>query len=505
MARIHSNVIANFVGQGWSAALALLLVPFYIKLLGIESYGLIGFFATLQAALRVLDLGLSQTMNREMARYAADPERAADARDFVRTLELAYWAVGAAIGITLAVAAPAIARHWLGAAKLPVEVVERAIATMGFVAAVQWPLSFYEGGLMGLERQVALNVVKVAVTTVTGAGAVVILSLVSPTVTAYFGWQVAVSAVNVTLMAVLLWSSLPRVGRRAAFSTRILVTNWRFAAGMSGISVSAIALMHLDKIILSRMLTLEMFGYYTLAAVVSGAIPALVVAPVFYAVFPRFTHLAATGDAITLKQLYHATTQLMAVVAVTAAAVLALFARELLLVWTGSETTAAAAAPVVSLLVLGAGLNALMTLPYALQLAYGWTGIGLRINLGLIAILVPSLLVLTTRYGPVGAAATWAGLNAIYMLVGVPLTHRRLLTTEMRAWFLEDVVPPTSVALLVIAAARATLRPSGGGAVTVLVVLAVLAVALLGAALSAPSTRTWMSQALPRLGRSGER
>lgn len=505
MARVHSNLVANFAGQGWSAALAIVLVPIYINLLGIESYGLIGFFATLQAALRLLDLGLGQTMNRQMARYAARPEDAAEARDFVRTLEVAYWGVGVAIGVAIAVTAPAIARYWLGATKIPVEVVERAVRIMGFVTAAQWPLSLYEGALMGLERQVALNLLKSAVATVAGGGAVLILTLVSPTITAYFAWQVAMSASQVGLTAVLLWTSLPRVRRRAVFSTRLLLTNWRFAAGMSGISVSAVALLHLDKIILSKILTLEMFGYYMLAVVVSGAIPSLVAGPVFYAVFPRFTFLVASEDEVALKHLYHAATQLMAVVAVAVAAVLAFFSGEVLTIWTGSEVTAAAASPIVSLLVLGAGLNALMTLPYALQLAHGWTSVGLRINLGLTAILVPSLVTLTTRYGVLGAAATWAGLNGIYMAVAVPLTHRRLLTTEMRAWFVQDVFPPAAMALLVAAAARVALRPGRTPALTLLGVVAALAATLATAALTAPSTRTWMGQAVARVRRATER
>ena len=50
-------------------------MPFYIKLLGIEAYGLVGFYVTLLAALQVLDLGISPTINREMARHSVRPDR----------------------------------------------------------------------------------------------------------------------------------------------------------------------------------------------------------------------------------------------------------------------------------------------------------------------------------------------------------------------------------------------------------------------------------------------
>ncbi len=86
--------------------MSLLLVPFYVRLLGVEAYGLIGFYATLQGSLRILDLGLSQTMNRQMAHYQAFPDKAGEARDFVRTIELGYWAVGHRDGAALVGAAP---------------------------------------------------------------------------------------------------------------------------------------------------------------------------------------------------------------------------------------------------------------------------------------------------------------------------------------------------------------------------------------------------------------
>jgi O-antigen/teichoic acid export membrane protein len=72
------NIVANFASQGYLAALNLALLPFYVAYMGAEAYGLIGFFATLQAWFMLLDFGLSQTLVREAARYRGgvlDPDR----------------------------------------------------------------------------------------------------------------------------------------------------------------------------------------------------------------------------------------------------------------------------------------------------------------------------------------------------------------------------------------------------------------------------------------------
>src|ERR1700756_2480276 len=132
------DLAANFVGVGWSALVQIACVPVYLRFLGVEAYGLIGFYLMLQAILQVLDLGLSPTMNREMARYSVQPEKADEARDLVRTLEVGYWVIGILIGLALVTAAPWIAVHWIKASAMPIRDVKEAVALMGILAVFQW-------------------------------------------------------------------------------------------------------------------------------------------------------------------------------------------------------------------------------------------------------------------------------------------------------------------------------------------------------------------------------
>lgn len=492
MTRLQLNLMANFVGQGWTALMALAFVPLYIKFLGIEAYGLIGFYAMLQAAFQILDLGLSQTMNREMARYIALPGKAAEARDFVKTLEFGYWAIGIVLGIGVVIAAPFIALHWIKSGSLPVETVRHAVMVMGIVTALQWPLSFYEGGLMGLQRQVQFNAIKIGISTLSSFGAVFILSKISPTITSYFTWQIIVNGLSITLLTILLWRSLPPSDRPPVFNPSLLRNISRFAVGMSGIALSGIILTQMDKIILSKLLSLEMFGYYTLAGVASGVVPFLLVSPVFNALFPRFTSLVAVNDISALKILYHQGSQLMAVLVLPVAIMLSFFSFDILLLWTGNAKTAGMASPIVSVLVIGMALNALMTLPYALQLSHGWTSIGLRINIFLIVILLPTIYLITTRFGAVGAASVWIALNGIYMLLGVPLTHKRILQGEMSRWYGVDIIPPLTAALIVTGIGRWLLSSSLQPIMSIISLMAILLASLTAAALAAPEMRNWL-------------
>jgi O-antigen/teichoic acid export membrane protein len=495
MGRVRINLVVSLGGQGWTALVQLAVIPFYIRVLGIEAYGLIGFYSVLQAVLMILDLGVSPMLNRELARRSARPELAREARDLVRTLEIGYWVLGLAIGSTVAAAAPFIASHWINAANIARPVVQRAVTIMGVVTALQWPISFYQGGLLGLQHQPVLNGIRVTMSTVSAVGAVLILRR-EPTISVFFEWQVVVSAIHLVLISRALWRRLPLSDHPACVKPYLLRDVWRFAVGMSGMTACGLVLTHADKVLVSRLFSLEALGYYSLAGTVANGMYGLI-NPIFSAIFPRFSVLASLGDEIALRQLYHRGSQLMTVTLMPLATLLWLFALEILMLWTGNLVASRSAAPIVGYLVMGTAVNGLMTLPYALQLAHGWTDIGVRIASSLVLAQVPAIILLALLRGPVGTASVWLGLNLAYMAVGVPLTHRRLLPHEMGRWLGEDVLLPASAALAVVGVGRWLLPRTPGSAGSVALVLTLLLLgAFASAALAASEGRQLLRAAL---------
>lgn len=469
---VTRNVIANVAGNVWAGLMALAFIPLYIHFMGIESYGLVGFFITLQAVFSLLDLGLSTTLNREFARLAGQEGLRAEMRNLLRTLEVGYWAIGLFNGAAIVALSHVIAFRWVQADHLPSVTVQRAIMVMGIVVAAQWPLALYNGGLMGLQRQVALNGINALAATVRSGGTVLVLWLVSPTIIAFFVWQVFVSFAHTIVVAFMLWRQIAG-DERATFQPAMLRSIHRFAAGMLGISALAIVLTQMDKLILSRLLTLETFGYYSLAGVVAASLYRLV-SPVFTALFPRFSQLAAR-DEVALVSLYHRACQTMTALIVPVAVFIAFFSFELLHLWTRNEATSRVASPILTLLILGTAVNGLLNLPYALQLAYGWTRLSLTANAIAVATLGPALFFATSRYGAVGAAAVWCLYNVAYAIVVVRLMHRRILQGEQWRWYFEDVGVPVIAAVGATALMRALVTSSS---VPVLIVQLVLAGAL---------------------------
>jgi len=141
MSRVKTNFFANMAGSGWTALVGLACTPLYIHFMGMEAYGLIGFYFMLQGVIQILDLGLSPTMNREMARYSVLPGKTGEARNFVRTLEVGYWGIGILIGCAVWYSAPYIASHWIKAGNISPLEVRRAVPIVRALTVLQWWLT----------------------------------------------------------------------------------------------------------------------------------------------------------------------------------------------------------------------------------------------------------------------------------------------------------------------------------------------------------------------------
>lgn len=455
------NLAASLTNSVWTAVIGLAAVPFYLRFLGVEAYGLVGFFAAMQAVFAVLDMGLGPTINREVARSTAGESRAAT-RDLLHTLGYLYWAMAFAIAAVTALAAPAIAGAWLNSTTLPQVTVERAVMLMGLIVGCRWPLGLYLGALTGAQRIVLASGVEMAMATLASVGAVLVLAFVSRTIEAFFLWQALVGLLNVVVIRICSWRALrdapsdplPR------FDTAGLKRIWRFTAGMGMTALLGTVLMQSDKVLLSKIVTLEELGRYTLAGLAVRSLY-LLLTPVFTSVFPRFSALHASGEEAQVEALYRSGTRLLMAAIFPLAAFVAVFSTEIFQLWTGDEALARSVDVTVDLLLLGTALNGAMHFPYALQLAYGRSNLPVIINLMLITVFAPLLVVLALRYGIAGGAAAWAVLNFLYLLVGAWLTHRTMLPGIGLRWIIGDVGLPFAVAAVVAGAGGLAVQTLG--------------------------------------------
>ena len=459
---LQRNIFASFASQIYVTLIGIVMVPMYVKYMGAEAYGLVGFFALLQAWFNLLDIGLTPTIARETARHRGGATDALNYRSLVRALELIFLAVALLGGVAMLAAAGYIARDWLRVSQLPTAQVLAAVQLMAIIIAMRWMAGLYRGALSGAEQLVWLGWFNAAIATLRFSGVLPLLMFVGTSPTMFFGYQLAVALVELVVLVVYAYRHMPALpaGSRLRWDLKPLKPVLRFSLTIAFTSSVWVFVTQTDKLVLSRILPLADFGYFTLAVLVASGIMILS-GPVGNAIMPRMAKLEAEGAHAQMIRIYRHGTQLVAVVAGAASVTVAFGAEALLWAWTGDAELARQAAPVLILYAVGNGVLAVSAFPYYLQFAKGDLRLHLIGNAVFVVLLIPLVIWAATGFGAMGAGYVWLGMNLVSFIAWLPFVHRRFEPGLNLRWYCNDIAVIVAATALVGYVVSLALPPSG--------------------------------------------
>ncbi|MDI1240338.1 MAG: oligosaccharide flippase family protein [bacterium] len=498
---ISLNIAANIAANVVTAAILFVSIPLIIPYIGLEAYGLVGFYVTLQTLILVLELGLNVTITREFAILSQDEERASELRDLLWTAEVFYFGMAAA-SLVVWISITQLLADFVNPAGLERSTIYLSLLLMGVPLVLQFPASLYSSGLFGIQRQALVSAITTAFSALRNLGVIAVLHYASPTAEAYFAWQAISAVIYVPVLAIALRRSIPAAMRRIRMDTRLLAGKWRFVTGIGIITLASAFLSNVDRLVVARMLPLETFGYYSIAATIGIGINWLV-QPVFRALFPRLSQIVSLPDTSSLSRTYHQGCQLMAVVVLPVAGVLIFFSWEVVDLWQRNPETANNTWFLVVILVAAGAANALLFVPWALQLAFGMTRLQLVAMLASLAFSVPMSIVFVSSWGSEGAALVWLILNLLLIFTTVPIAHKFLLPGETFFWATRDVIIPIAATLFAAALARLVYQPSGSHIFTALQLAIAYGFAAACCVAASGLAREWLVKRLP-IGRSSD-
>lgn len=423
MGILGKNILANLLSNAWSTVLMLSLTPVYISFLGVESYGLIGFYMSWIAILGILDTGISATASREIAWLSVRPKEKRKISTLLRSLEVVYWGIILVLGLGILSGAWLYGADWFQTKELSPELLRDALMLMAVSLVIQLPSGLYIGGLMGLQKQVECAGLVAFFGTVRGVGAVVVLWVVSPDIKSFFLWHILVSALQTGVIRWSLWKKVHSSYGSASFSKEVLHSIKGFAGGMTLITTLGIVISQADKMILSRLVSLEIFGFYMLAWTVASGL-SRVATPLIQAFGPHFTGLLSRENEDVLARQVSLANQLMSVLILPPAVMISFLSEPILYVWIGNPSVASDAAPILSVLIVGMALSA-CSYP-ALSVLYSRKRLRPVITVNVIAlvILLPLLVVSVMHFGSMGAAFIW-GLYGLMLFVAYQMLEQQ--------------------------------------------------------------------------------
>ncbi len=451
-----------------------LATPVLVREYGVEGFGLIGLWISLQVVIGLFDMGMSSVLGRELARNEEDADSQQDKSRLLVTFETLAWAIATGFLLLTVLVGACGGFNWIESLSLAPEIVERCLTLILVALAVQFPSILYTGGMAGLHQHRVLNCIQVSVNTMRWGGGAVLAILGFP-LTSFFVFQIGVSFLQCTVLRNRVWYPLNR-SLTHRFSVHLLRRHLPFAVAMAGTSICAALISNIDRLFISNMLTTADLGKYAISFMACSIVQ-MIVLPFYRVFYPRYSSAVFSGDVEGLRSTYLDSARWLSSLVVPMVVCVWAFPSEALSVWLGSDHPDSAS--IMRYLLVGVGMAALGWLPGALQQAHGYTSLHLGMLVLALLVGVPCAFWAIQSFGMVGATAVWLVHGLLSAAVEPWLMHRKYLRAELFNWYAAALFVPLATSAVVVIPARLLFPDDPGRWQSLLYLLAIGALALL--------------------------
>ncbi len=397
------NWILNLGGQGLPLFVALPTMPYVIRGLGTERFGILSIAWVLLSYTTALDLGMGRATTKFAAEFLGRGEHD-KLSGIVWTSVWAQAILGSAGTVLAAAATPVVVDHFL---KMSFSLQHETKISF-FIMAASLPAVMVGNTFRGLleagQRFDLVNYVRIPA----NASIFLLPALAVP--------------LRIGLPRVILLLVLARLGATAAYlafclrqyavlrtnisGDRKVVRTLLVYGGWVTVSNTLGPLMtYLDRFFIGSLISMAAVGYYTppyealnRANVLPGSLTATI--------FPAFSSLDASGSQERLEELCVRSLKSLLLALGPMLLLVIFFAREILNVWLGPDF-AANGTLVLQLLAVGTLINALAYVPYWLLQGLGRPDLTAKFHLLELPLYVAALMYLLKHMGIAGAALAW--------------------------------------------------------------------------------------------------
>ncbi len=431
MSTLARNIFYNLVGQSTVLLLGFIAVRFIYQHLGGDAVGIIFFALTLNNVLTsVMDLGMSSTIVREVATTGRS---IAYVEALLRTAGFFYWTMYCSLAVLLLVAAGPVAKHWLNIVTLDTSSAEISFRILSVGSLLALPRSLYASLFRGFQRMELSNGIEIASAILLQAGIAATIVL-GGNIVAVSWWICASTAATVGAYALAASRFVPVRALLPRLDMSVVRLNRSYASRVTVLSVLAMIHTHADKLIVSRLLPLGVFGLYGFGfnALNRGM---LLTGAVTNAAFPRLAEMQSSNDRNVLLRQYNYLQDLVSYAMAAVFGIAPFVALPMFSLLFGDAEANLMFVPW-TLLALGFYMNATLSMPYILSLAIGKPGIALSLNAWAVVAVLPLTIVFVHAWGLNGAAFSWVFYHVFAYVYMIPRVCRECANGEVLGWYL---------------------------------------------------------------------
>lgn len=414
---LKHNTLWNLAGSSLPLVAGAVLIPYTLRHLGNESFGILTLIWGLIGYFSLFDLGVGRALTVQLSRLEASGQ-IVEIGPTLRAGMLLTLGAGLGGAALVCALAPSLAKHWL-----KISPVLQQDAMLAFLIAALGVLpttlaSGLRGALEGLDKFAASNISRILLG---------LWMFVVPAFAVYFHgnalWVITLYLVLGRCLVVLgigfqLRSHLRRVDK-APLQKRHIKALWNYGMWVSVTGIVGPLMVYGDRFFVSAALGAEQLPLY---AIPQEGLLRLLLIPVALtgALLP---HLANMDDDAAVRSYQRNSLRVTACMFV-ACLLAAALAYPVLAFWLSAEF-AQAALPVVLILCVGIWINSMALMPYTLLHAKGNPRLTAIFHLCELVLYLFAVWFLSSRFGLPGAALAWVARVALDLAL-LRLAVRRL-------------------------------------------------------------------------------
>jgi O-antigen/teichoic acid export membrane protein len=431
---LGKNTFINFMGQAIPLVFAIIAIPFVIKGLGTERFGILMTIWVVTGYFSLFDMGLGRATTKFVADQDAESE--SGSKDIIITSILLLLGVGILGSLTIILLTKPLVNSILN---IPTDLILESEQSF-YILSLSIPFVLASMGARGVlearQKFGIVNAVKIPASLINYVGPVPVLLFTNSLVPVVILLIVA----RIITFFIYLYFSL-RDEEKISLG-QIAYVKWgkkliSFGAWLTVSNLISPIMSYMDRFIVGALLTMTAVTYYTTPYEVVSRL--LIIPGSFMAVmFPAFS-VYASGDSKKFSMMFNSSIRYLLVVMTPIVVIIIISSETLLYLWLGSDF-ADNSAIVLQVLALGMLINSLAMVPYSTMQAYGRPDIIAKIHMIELPVYLVMIWYFTIYFGIAGVAMAWTirvAIDCVLMfyfynkVIDVPKSQKRIHKNQL--------------------------------------------------------------------------
>ena len=206
----------------------------------------------------------------------------------------------------------------------------------------------------------------------------------------------------------------------------------------------------LDKIAISKLLSIENLGYYTLAVSLAQVLVVLT-NPIATTLLPRFTAYFSSKQLNRVIELFRKIGVATSIFIFSFTAVLFFFSKELIWIWTGDMKLAQRSFMYLPVIAISMSMLSIVSIPYTISIANGYTKLNNLLGVVSLFVTLPGYWIATKYYGAIGAAFVFCFVQTLTTFVYLYFINKKFLKLKIvKEIYLQQIIIPLLLAFFIV-------------------------------------------------------